>query len=123
MSINGIPAHLAGLSGIAGARETGRPEGGASTRTESRAPLPANANRPAAGAASADALGVSRPPASLPAEPPAGTDPELWSVLSAEERVFFARIGAMGPLTYGRLSGEPQLQPSVARGSRIDLKV
>ena len=39
---------------------------------------------------------------SVPAEAPPGTDPALWSVLSGEERAFFAKAGAMGPLTYGR---------------------
>src|SRR5690242_5874250 len=38
----------------------------------------------------------------VPVEPPEGTDPALWSVLSAEERAFFAKAGAMGPLTYGK---------------------
>jgi hypothetical protein len=62
--------------------------------------------------------------APLPAQAPAGTDPELWNVLSADERVFFAKLGAMGPLTYGRVLSQAQ-QPSVpgARGGRLDVKV
>ena len=62
--------------------------------------------------------------ATLPTQPPPGTDPELWSVLSADERVFFAKLGAMGPLTYGRVLSQAQ-QPSVpgARGGRLDVKV
>ena len=55
--------------------------------------------------------------------PPPGTDPELWNVLSAEERVFFAKLGAMGPLTYGRvLSQAQQAPPPAARGGRLDVK-
>ena len=60
----------------------------------------------------------------VPVEPPPGTDPALWSVLSGEERAFFAKAGAMGPLTYGRAFQEmksPQLP--VARGGRLDVKI
>lgn len=62
--------------------------------------------------------------APVPTQAPAGTDPELWSVLSAEERVFFAKLGAMGPLTYGRvLSQAQQASVPAARGGRLDVKV
>jgi len=62
--------------------------------------------------------------AAVPTQAPPGTDPELWNVLSAEERVFFAKLGAMGPLTYGRVLSQAQ-QPSSpsARGGRLDVKV
>ena len=62
--------------------------------------------------------------AAVPSQAPAGTDPELWNVLSSEERVFFAKLGAMGPLTYGRVLSQAQ-QPSApsARGGRLDVKV
>jgi len=67
----------------------------------------------------------------LPAEPPAGTDPALWSVLTGEERAFFARAAASGPLTYGRISagvnmlqGNPlaQAPSAAARGGRLDVR-
>lgn len=61
--------------------------------------------------------------AALPAEAPAGTDPALWSVLSAEERTYFAKAHAMGPLTYGRKMVErqtPTLAPN--RGVRLDVR-
>jgi len=62
--------------------------------------------------------------AAVPTQAPPGTDPELWSVLSAEERVFFAKLGAMGPLTYGRVLSQAQQPPaSGARGGRLDVKV
>lgn len=62
--------------------------------------------------------------AAVPTQAPSGTDPELWNVLSSEERVFFAKLGAMGPLTYGRVLSQAQ-QPSApsARGGRLDVKV
>ena len=59
----------------------------------------------------------------LPAEPPPGTDPELWSVLTAEERAFFAKVGAMGPLTYGRVMSPPSpAQSPLPRGGRLDVR-
>ncbi|HEY0776460.1 MAG TPA: hypothetical protein VGD56_00715, partial [Gemmatirosa sp.] len=70
--------------------------------------------------------------ASLPAEAPAGTDPELWGVLTGEERAFFAKSSASGPLTYGRVAaGVQALQGNAAaanafgaaaRGGRLDVK-
>jgi hypothetical protein len=59
--------------------------------------------------------------AALPVQPPPGTDPELWSVLSPDERAFFAKAGAMGPLTYGRMLTNTATPPS-ARGGRLDVK-
>src|SRR5581483_10929750 len=65
-----------------------------------------------------------KPAQAVPAEPPPGTDPALWSVLSGEERAFFAKAGAMGPLTYGRAFSEMKsAQPPVARGGRLDVKI
>jgi hypothetical protein len=61
---------------------------------------------------------------SVPVEPPPGTDPALWSVLSGEERAFFAKAGAMGPLTYGRAFSEMKsAQLPIARGGRLDVKI
>ena len=72
----------------------------------------------------AQAPNAAAPAAAVPTQAPAGTDPELWNVLSSEERVFFAKLGAMGPLTYGRVLSQAQ-QPSApaARGGRLDVKV
>lgn len=83
------------------------------------------APQPAAGAGG---LAKSASPAAagnaLPVEAPAGTDPELWSVLTASERTFFAKSGAMGPLTYGRImTGNGAPTPPAGRGGRLDVKV
>lgn len=52
--------------------------------------------------------------------PPKGTDPELWKVLTADERAFFAREDAMGPLSYGhRIASTPSMP---ARGGRLNLR-
>ncbi len=58
----------------------------------------------------------------LPAEAPPGTDPQLWSVLTSEERRFFAQARAMGPLTYSRGTlGLAEL--ALQRGGRLDVRV
>jgi hypothetical protein len=58
----------------------------------------------------------------LPAKAPPGTDPNLWSVLTAEERGFFAKAQTMGPLTYNKANGQGA-QAALQRGSRIDVRV
>ncbi len=58
----------------------------------------------------------------VPAEAPAGTDPTLWSVLTTEERNFFAKTAALGPLTYGRLKAATMPTPPAARGVRLDVR-
>jgi hypothetical protein len=60
--------------------------------------------------------------AAVPAEAPQGTDPELWSVLTSEERSHFAKLAAVGPLTYGRLvQGAPATSVAM-RGVRLDVR-
>jgi hypothetical protein len=55
-------------------------------------------------------------------EAPPGTDPELWSVLTGEERRFFAQARAMGPVTYGKGNlGMAEL--ALQRGVRLDVRV
>jgi hypothetical protein len=103
--------------GTPGTPGTAGPSGpdGARTRVEPARPQPA-AGRPLA-------VNIAAPAQSaLPAAAPAGTDPDLWSVLTSEERTFFAKIGSMGPLTYGRLMQTPNAPPSI-RGGRLDVKV
>ncbi len=97
-----------------GSERAGLPAAGAG-----RAPAPANATAlrpqaPIAGGASAQGA--------VPAEPPKGTDPALWSVLTTEERQFFAKTAAMGPLTYGRLKEATAPVPPSARGVRLDVR-
>ena len=59
----------------------------------------------------------------LPADAPAGTDPKLWSILTSEERGFFAKSQAMGPLTYGRvMAARPQPDMPAVRGGRLDIR-
>ena len=89
-------------------------------QTPSAVPTPANVNRTPANA------NVNAKPAqnAVPAEPPAGTDPALWSILSGEERAFFAKSGSMGPLTYGRAFTDMKAaQMPANRGGRLDIKI
>lgn len=58
----------------------------------------------------------------VPAEAPPGTDPALWSVLTGEERAFFAKTAALGPLTYGRIKAATQAPPPAQRGVRLDVR-
>ena len=59
----------------------------------------------------------------VPAEPPAGTDPALWNVLTTEERNFFAKTASLGPLTYSRFKEAMTAQtPPAARGVRLDVR-
>ena len=114
MSINGIPG-----SNIPSLIPPGA-DAAQSRRAEQR---PATANVPAESRAGA-AAEVARAATALPVHAPPGTDPELWSVLNAEERAFFAKVGAMGPLTYGRvLSGQTPTPSHDMRGGRLNVKV
>jgi hypothetical protein len=98
-----------------GSERAGTPAAGAGRA----APAPANAaalrpQAPIAGGAAAQGA--------VPAEAPKGTDPALWSVLTTEERQFFAKTAAMGPLTYGRLKEATAPVPPSARGVRLDVR-
>ncbi len=93
--------------------------GGARTTGNERSPASDSESVGEASPRAAEAAG--RTSRSIPTEAPEGTDPMLWSVLTAEERSFFARARAMGQVTYG-----PQNRSAstgVPRGGRIDVRV
>jgi hypothetical protein len=121
MSIQNVGPSLSNLANV----------GRTQTEQPSRAPVQrghANAvpvrTQPSASPATRNAPGLGTPASGLPVEPPAGTDPELWSVLTADERAFFARAGAAGPLTYGRAAAPAAPKtPPMARGGRLDVRV
>ena len=113
MSIYGVNnSNIGRLPGQVPVRDSNR------TQVQPNAtPVPAPATKPAAATTSASS------PSSVPAEAPEGTDPALWSVLSSEERAFFAKAGAMGPLTYGKALREMNgSQLPAFRGGRLDVK-
>ncbi len=114
MSVNGISNPYARVGIGTGLVREDRP------RVETGHPPAGAVRTPAAPARTPSVTAPAQ--SALPAEAPAGTDPELWSVLSAEERSFFAKVGSMGPLTYGRImTGGAQQLPD-ARGGRLDVR-
>ena len=101
MSINGI-----GYSGIL------RPQTGAAQQGQrgERPSAPVQQQTPPASLGIAQASAV-----------PPGADPELWSVLTSEEKQFFEKAQSLGPVTYG--PGQSSSDPAMPRGSRLDLRV
>lgn len=76
---------------------------------------------PAHGAVDVDA--ARRSTERVPAQQaPPGTNPALWSVLTHEERSFFAAAQPEGSPTYGPTGGG-RIAPGASLGSRIDLTV
>jgi len=51
---------------------------------------------------------------------PPGSDPALWSILTTEERRYFAQQAALGPIHYGPRSAAPA--PNAPLGGRIDVR-
>jgi hypothetical protein len=92
----------------------GIPSHGADRAAATLARVPLKPQAPIAGQGAAQSV--------VPPEPPPGTDPSLWSVLTTEERNFFAKTAAMGPLTYGRIKAEANAAPPSARGVRLDVR-
>jgi|SRR5579884_683675 len=94
------------------------------TRTPAQRPAPSNLPVPATPTQTPANARTGQSAAGVPAEPPPGTDPALWSILSGEERAFFAKAGSMGPLTYGRAFSEMKAaQMPASRGGRLDVKI
>lgn len=64
---------------------------------------------------------IGRLPSSARAEDvPAGRDPALWAVLTSEERAFFVRQAALGPLSYGPRASATAADAPL--GQRIDVR-
>ena len=119
MSINGLTNPLLANLGSIGRPETARPN----------ADRAGNAGQAGAAATARPALKPQTPIAgqnatqsAVPTEAPPGTDPALWSVLTSDERNFFAKTAALGPLTYSRLKAATQPAPPTARGVRLDVR-
>jgi hypothetical protein len=112
-AINTVPATLLRPA------ETARPR-----LDQERAPVVPGQQQPVTTPPRADKVGLLAPRHEvLPSEPPAGTDPELWQVLTSEERAYFARLTSLGPLTYGRPASSPvSSETPLDRGGRIDVR-
>jgi hypothetical protein len=110
------------IYGIGGAN-IGRVPGQMPSQVGGRPPVQPPATGAPSQAPKPNAASVGKPAPGVPVEAPEGTDPALWSVLSNEERAFFAKAGAMGPLTYGKALREMSGTPLPAnRGGRLDVK-
>ena len=93
----------------------------AAARTAERQPATSDSPAPAVPAVANRAA-----PGGLAADPPPGTDPALWSILTTEERAFFATHVTNGPLTYSRVMTPFGKAAGVApeiRGGRVDVRV
>lgn len=71
------------------------------------------------GANAADASHAAMAAAESPA---AGVDPELWAMLTSNERVFYLRNAMTGPLTYGPGASSAPASPGSRLGGRIDVR-
>jgi hypothetical protein len=61
----------------------------------------------------------------LTPQPPEGTDPALWSILTGEERSYFANNATSGPLTYSKVMMPNKTAASAlpaVRGGRVDVR-
>jgi hypothetical protein len=81
----------------------------------------------ASAGASAPAPAASKPAtkSALTPQPPEGTDPALWSILTGEERSYFANNASSGPLTYSKIMMPNRSTSSAlptARGGRVDVR-
>lgn len=119
MNVNGIPSSLQSLLAARDA-QVQRPETHGTGATQAqRAATPAPATTTAAQAKPAAAATTT-----LSAQAPEGTDPALWSVLTSDERAFFARVVTSGPLTYSKMAAanaQRAAMPAI-RGGRIDFR-
>lgn len=55
---------------------------------------------------------------------PQGVDPDLWSILTKEEKTIFAKTGGQGLLTYTSThAGTGVSAMPIARGIRLDIRI
>ncbi len=121
MSLNGINNNPL-LSSLAPIARSTQPTGIAPNGTPAHG-APANAARGAAERAPVTARpSIAAAPTTVPAEAPPGTDPALWNVLTSEERTFFSKTAALGPLTYGKIKNATMPAPPAMRGGRLDVR-
>jgi|ERR1019366_10272297 hypothetical protein len=118
MSVTGVNTSLRDLLATRIDQTIGRPldqqsqTGGAKSAGSSALATPAATSRPATKSA-------------LTPQPPEGTDPALWSILTGEERAYFANNVTSGPLTYSKIMMPNRAASSAlpaVRGGRVDVR-
>ena len=127
MAINGINGSGFNPYGIGSRPAVNTPATSARpAQTPSTAPTAGETSASTSQHSVADAIkndAAARAAAVNSANAPDGVDQDLWSVLTKEERSFFVKAGAMGPLTYGRFSSaQGPTQAPIVRGGRLDIK-
>jgi len=118
MSVTGVNNALRDLLAARMDQTLSRPAGDAARATTAK-PDATRADSVSTSAGRASTAGSSG------VQAPEGTDPALWSVLTNEERNFFARTASSGPLTYSKVMNFAK--PSTAstppiRGRRLDIR-
>ena len=106
-SINGIGGGLSGL---------GHPG------LDRRAPAEEAARRDADAQVDTTAARASQAAAAAAESPAAGVDPDLWAMLTSDERAFYLKNAMNGPLTYGPGASSMSAAPESRLGGRIDVR-
>jgi hypothetical protein len=124
MSLNGINSNplLSSLGPLVRPGATPASTNGASAGTAGVTPSAGTSGGVRERAAVVARPSIATAPSSVPLEAPAGTDPALWSVLTSEERTFFSKTAALGPLTYGKIKNAALPTPPAMRGGRLDVR-
>jgi hypothetical protein len=120
MSVTGVNNSLRDLLASRIDQTIGRPLDAARGQPQTGDAAPAG---PSAGAATS---GKPAAKSALIPQPPEGTDPALWSILTGEERAYFANNATSGPLTYSKVMMPNRTASSAlpaVRGGRVDVRV
>lgn len=121
MSLNGINSNPL-LSNLGTLVRPGATPGVSNAGTPGARPMAERPEGVAERAPTTARPSIATPPSSVPLEAPAGTDPALWQMLTTEERTFFSKTAALGPLTYGKLKSATLPTPPAMRGGRLDVR-
>ncbi|MFI5309600.1 MAG: hypothetical protein ACHQQ3_00085 [Gemmatimonadales bacterium] len=104
-----------------------RPDQSAAREPDQQQPASAAWRRPVSPKpVAANATAARQVRAALEPQAPEGTDPALWSILTHEERSFFANRASSGPLTYTKVMMPDYARTAAApamRGGRVDIRV
>jgi hypothetical protein len=118
MSVTGVNNSLRDLLATRIDHTIGRP---LDSQTQTGGAAPAGASARASTVIKAPAKANS----ALTPQAPEGTDPALWSILTGEERSYFANNMTSGPLTYSKVMMPNRTAQSAlpaVRGGRVDVR-
>lgn len=119
LSIGGLGAHLPEPIGPTRGDSVGPTRGGPNDPGAADGAVGRDRAERAATQHASDTVATSTSPA-----PTGAADPEMWALLSSEERSFYLRHALQGPATYDPSVPNPNAETSGARlGARIDLRI